>query len=189
MFASRKWNLAIAIVAIVCVGQPLWAAVLSIPFFSQRDSRWSNNQLGSCSGTTIGSTGCAVTSMAMLLSYKGANVDPSKLNSWLKSNGGYQDGCTIKWDVAARYSGTQWVRFQTSSTLPNLQTLSSDLDAGKLIIAKSNRFTNHFVIIRGVTPDRTTGYYWDPYDTSATQRRIGDGWVNVGASTRVFTRP
>lgn len=188
MFFSRKWTTGIVIIAILCIVQPLLAAILSIPFFSQRDPQWSSKKLGTCS-VTIGSDGCAMTCVSMALSYRGANVDPAKLNSWLTSNAGYSGGCDIKWDVAARYGGTQWMRYQGSSTLPNLQTLSADLDAGKLIIAKSNRFSSHFVIIRGVTPDRSTGYYWDPYDTVATQRRIGDGWVNIGTSTRVYTRP
>lgn len=65
--------------------------------YKQCDSRWANQQLGTCSGTTICSAGCAMTSVAMILHTKGSGKDPSSLNSWLKSNGGYASGCNIVW--------------------------------------------------------------------------------------------
>lgn len=64
--------------------------------YKQCDSRWANNQLGTCS-ETICSAGCAMTSVAMILQTKGAGQDPASLNSWLKSNGGYASGCNIVW--------------------------------------------------------------------------------------------
>lgn len=188
MFHNSKWKVLIAAIAVGFVAEPLAAAIFSVPFQSQRDSRWSGKKLGTCS-STIGSEGCAMTCVSMLLSFRGANVDPAKLNTWLTTNAGYSNGCVIRWDVAARYSGTQWMRYQKAATLPDLKTLSKELDGGKFIIAQSKRFPAHFVVIRGVTPDGTVGYYWDPQDATATQRRIGDGWVNVGAGTRVFTKP
>lgn len=84
MFRRNKWKALMAVIAVLCVVQPLLAAVLSIPYYSQRDSRWSSNKLGSC-GSTIGSQGCAVTSTAMLLKFRGANVDPAQLNSFLRT--------------------------------------------------------------------------------------------------------
>ena len=56
--------------------------------YKQCDSRWSNEQLGTCSSTTICSAGCAMSSVAMILNTKGCKHDPSSLNSWLKSHGG-----------------------------------------------------------------------------------------------------
>jgi hypothetical protein len=189
MKAKFKMSL-IAAVAVMVMAVPVWAAVFSIPFFSQRDSAWSATKLGSSTTLTIGSHGCAMTSVACLLKFRGADCDPAKLNTYLKDNSGYDSNSAIKWDVAAKFGSTQWLNYKGKSTLPSLATLSKDLDAGKLIVAESSRFGSqtHFVVIRGVTTDNTQGYYWDPYDTSATQRRIGDGWVNVGSGTRVFTK-
>lgn len=177
MYWKRHWKGLAATVMALCALQPALAAILSIPFFSQRDSRWNMP------------TGCATTSMAMALAYRGSGADPGRLDAWLKKNAGYDSNGLLRWDVAAKYNGTQWLTYDGRSTLPDLKTLSSQLDKGKLIIAESKRFPSHFVIIRGVTPDNTVGYYWDPWDANATQRRIGDGFVNVGAGTRVFSRP
>ena len=56
--------------------------------YKQCDSRWANEQLGTCSSTTICSAGCAMSSVAMILATKGCSYTPSTLNSWLKSHGG-----------------------------------------------------------------------------------------------------
>ena len=183
----RHRIIALALIAVMCLGllaSAVYAAIYSIPFFSQRDARWSGNRLGTCS-TTIGEKGCAVTSMAMILAYRGAPVDPGKLNAWLTSNNGYASGCLIKWDVATRYNCRSWLGYQGSSTLPDLKTLSSLMANRKLIISTSYRGGSHFTVILGVAQDGT-GYYWDPWDLSPTCRRVNDGWVNVGNPTQVF---
>jgi hypothetical protein len=93
--------------------------------YKQCDSRWGSNQLGTCS-QTICTAGCAMSryafflspfllshfldvslilflvlkltvSVAMMLRTKGVNIDPRTLNQWLKSNGGYANGCDIYW--------------------------------------------------------------------------------------------
>jgi len=56
--------------------------------YKQCDSRWSSEQLGTCSSTTICSAGCAMSSVAMILATKGCSYTPSTLNSWLKSHSG-----------------------------------------------------------------------------------------------------
>ncbi len=161
------------------------AAIYSIPFFSQRNAAWSGQKLGT-STSTIGSAGCAMTCVASVLKYRGADVDPGKLNMWLTKNGGYSNGNLIVWDKAATYNGTRWLTYEGGGTLGSLSQISSQLAQRKLIIAKSKRFAEHWVVIRGVTPDGTQGYYIDPYDLTIQQCRIGDGLVNVGTSTRVY---
>lgn len=175
---------AIAILAAMVATTAL-AAILSIPFFSQKDGRWSGQRLGTGNGT-IGSHGCAVTSMAMILRYRGADVDPGKLNVWLTANQGYSNGDLIRWDKAGGYGNACWLGYAGAGSIKSLTDLNNQLAGRKLVIAKSRRYASHFVVIRGVTPDLRYGYYWDPADSAATQRRIGDGWVNVGAETRVF---
>lgn len=175
---------AFAFASMVCVA--VYATILSIPYFSQLDSRWSGVTVPG-SGGTIKTKGCAVTSTAMGLAFRGADVDPGKLCRWLSSNGGFTSDGKIIWDVAGRYNGRRWLTYESSGQIISLADLSRQIDNRKLIIAESNRFRSHFVIIRGVTPDGKYGYYWDPADLSATQRRIDDGYVNIGAGTRVFS--
>lgn len=184
----RKWFPWCVPFLLLLVASVVSAAILSVPFYSQKDSQWASQKLGT-SNLTMGGYSCAVTSMAMALKFRGADVDPGKLNQWLTANGGYSGGNLVDWAKAAKYGGTQWLRFENTGSLGSLSEINSQIANRKLIIAMSNRFpgSTHFVVIRGATPDGTAGYYWDPWDTSATQRRIGDGWVNSGNSTRVFS--
>jgi hypothetical protein len=64
--------------------------------YKQCDPAWSSQQLGYCS-LTICSAGCAMSSVAMMLSTKGAWYNPGTLDSWLTQNGGYANGCDIIW--------------------------------------------------------------------------------------------
>lgn len=77
--------------------------------YKQCDSAWANQQLGYCS-LTICQAGCAMrfavsfrdyltcfSSVAMILSTKGAWYNPGQLDSWLTNNGGYANGCDIYW--------------------------------------------------------------------------------------------
>lgn len=174
-----KSKVAAAMLAIVLAAQPAWATILSIPFFSQLDPRW-------WSPTT-----CATVSMAMALSYRGANVDPRKLFLWLQQNNGYVNDIVspVNWEVATHYQGTHWLQYQGVGTLGSIPQINNDINSGKIIISMSKRFPIHWVIIRGVSADGKTAYYWDPWDKTPTQRKVGDGWVNPGIATRVFTIP
>lgn len=53
--------------------------MLGMTYYSQRDPRWKNERLGK-SNVTIGSHGCALTSVAMALSAFGYQFSPSDLN-------------------------------------------------------------------------------------------------------------
>ena len=152
--------------------------MLSIPFFSQLDPRWDQ-------------TLCATVSMAMALSYRGASVDPGKLEDWLWRHNGYFIGHNpfSPWAMATNYNGTHWLNYSGVGTLGNVEQISNDINSGQIIISMSKRFPIHWVIICGVSSDGTKAYYWDPWDATAKQRLVGDGWVNPGISTRVFTIP
>jgi len=62
---------------------------------SQRDYRWRNKQLGSCSGFTIGGYGCLITALAML-----ADKRPDEVNNILSTGGGYSSGCLVNNNAA-----------------------------------------------------------------------------------------
>jgi hypothetical protein len=73
-----------------------------VPHFAQADTRWSKDKLGPTPGS-LGAEGCAVASAAMVLAAYGADLDPGRLNAFLKTNGGYTDRGWLYWEKAAEY--------------------------------------------------------------------------------------
>lgn len=67
-------------------------------YYSQKDPAWADDKLGAGT-TTLGYEGCAVTSVAMLLSGYGHPETPQSLNNWLKLNHGFS-GALIRWEKA-----------------------------------------------------------------------------------------
>jgi hypothetical protein len=188
-----KWiGLAVVVLGLTVAEQ---ASSLQWVFYSQNDPAWACNQLGTCKNTTIGKcnntvpAGCAVTAAAMLLKAKGANANPATLNSWLTQNKGYSGGCLIIWSKVADFDGPGGLIWVGTGSLTTPKALKSLLDQGRLVIARSYRFKEHWVVIRGYYgkgekwPDF---WYWDPWDTVATERKLGDGWVGAGAATRIY---
>lgn len=83
----------------------LWfpkAVLNDVPHFAQADPRWSGQRLGPTPGS-LGAEGCAVASAAMILSSYGADLDPGRLNTFLKTNGGFTDRGWLYWEKAAEY--------------------------------------------------------------------------------------
>lgn len=68
----------------------------SYPLYKQCNPAWKDEQLGT-SSKTLCSGGSIVTDVAMGLAGIGLNFDPSSLNKWLKSHGGYLNGDTFVW--------------------------------------------------------------------------------------------
>lgn len=68
-----------------------------VPHFFQGDPRWSGQRLGASS--SIGSKGCAISSVAMVLAYYGRAVDPLVLDGHLDRNRGYS-GNSVVWQTA-----------------------------------------------------------------------------------------
>jgi hypothetical protein len=164
------------------------AAQLQIAFFSQRDSRWANNKLGTCA-TTIGKEGCAIACVAMAGARSVYNCNPATVNSYLTSHGGYSSGCLVNWSAAANIDGSggfTWIGTGSVGSAANLKAL---IDGNKFVIARSARFSSHFVIIYrydGYGTKLSDFVYLDPWDLSATFRRVGDGWVSATSATRIY---
>jgi Pyruvate/2-oxoacid:ferredoxin oxidoreductase delta subunit len=112
--------------------------------YKQCDSRWAGQELGYCSGTTICSAGCAMTSVAMMLKTKGASVGPSSLDSYLTHNGGYANGCDIVWAAADHYGVTKFQAIETA----NESEICSGLSKGHGIIANVHN-GGHWVLLTG----------------------------------------
>jgi hypothetical protein len=164
-------------------------AQLAVAFFSQRDSRWANNRLGSCAGTTIGSAGCAITAVAMAGARSVYNWNPATVNTYLTKNAGYASGCLVKWAAPANVDGTSGLTYLGSGTVGSATNLRSIIDGNKFAVVKSYRFSSHFAIIIGYN---NTGsklsdfYYLDPWDRTATFRLVGDGWVTATSTTQIY---
>ena len=128
--------------------------LMNVPLYLQTDSKWSSNQLGTCS-STIGLEGCAITSIAMVFKYYGIQTNPADMNYFLKqkNNWGYNKGCLVKWDVASQRTGgvVEWVDDYPT----DLDQIRTELNNRHPVIAevsmklKSGEYAQHFVVITG----------------------------------------
>lgn len=66
-----------------------WTGLLKVKLWSQHDSRWANDRMGS-SGVMMKHQGCLVTNVANYLDYLGVDTDPKRYNQLLGLKGGYQ---------------------------------------------------------------------------------------------------
>src|ERR1700738_1532499 len=77
----------------------------SIPVMGPQNSAWEGAPPGTSVTESIGSAGCAITAVTMMLRYYGLNTDPGAFNAWLTSNGGYAFDDQLIWDAVTSYSG------------------------------------------------------------------------------------
>jgi len=148
------------------LGQPS-----AVPCFRQCGSPWGDDQLGTCSGKTVCSHGCAVTSVSMILRYFGVSTDPGGLNDWLTDHGGYANGCDIRWWVADDISDE--VTYQ-GVTGQDWNRLNAELDAGYPVEARVAGDTHSVVIVRR---EGSTYYINDPLSCNS-----GDTLAKYGST-------
>ncbi len=117
------------------------------PFF-QEDPQWSQ-QLLAGSSETIGSSGCALSSAAMVIHFYGAEVDPKKLNEYLIKNGGYEGDTWIRWEVAATFPPS--LAEKKYEGLPSYALIDWNLFQGNPVIVRIRRPTGktHFLLLIG----------------------------------------
>jgi peptidase C39-like protein len=140
-----------AAVVLAAAGWPTAVAAdtaMSVPVVSQQDGAWAGVQLGSSPVDTIGSAGCAVSAVAMVLNYYGGSTNPAQLNAWLTANNGYATDDDVIWDSVSGASGGR-VDF-TGWYGADLGTVGNELDAGRPVIAEVSLYGNqHFVVLTG----------------------------------------
>tara|TARA_B110000285_G_C15076560_1_gene591098 strand:- start:562 stop:1209 length:648 start_codon:yes stop_codon:yes gene_type:complete len=73
-----------------------------VPHFAQADQEWAADPLGNTRGT-LRAEGCAVTSAAMVLASYGVDLDPGRLNQFLRTHQGYTEQGWIYWEKASAY--------------------------------------------------------------------------------------
>lgn len=170
------------------VGLP--TLTLEVPFFSQNDMRWAEDQLGDCTGWYIGwiagqssypatrAAGCATTSKAMVFNYYHPDyTDPGSLNICLTENGGYARGCLAPWDDRNNICVPSGISFDGHIKEKSLfrEIINSELLAGRPVIAqvRTRKIPSHFVVITGV--NGSTCDINDPWDSEFIPRTLDNG--------------
>lgn len=126
---------------------------LNVTRWSQSDSQWGTDKMGgTCGNTTMSAEGCAVTAVAMVFDYFGANTDPGKLNKDLGSH-----SCPIYWGTAANlYSQVGGYGINTSPSkldVINASFLSLHNDIPIVIGYTKPNGGTHFVTVTGLYND------------------------------------
>ena len=122
--------------------------VIGVPQFHQGDERWRSDYLGNTPGT-LGAEGCAVASAAMVLAHYGVDVDPPRLNRFLKENNGYEGNAWLRWESAAEF--TPGLVEKAYENLPSHALIDWNLLHGNPVIVRIRRpdGITHFVVIVG----------------------------------------
>jgi len=107
-------------------------------YLSQQDPQWKNDLLGfGDPGDTIGMYGCALTSVAMLLSGHGYSETPKTLNEKMKVNQGFVSS-GIRWDVVAKVHPQVTLRenIMCETTDAPLAKIDAALAAGQPVVVR-----------------------------------------------------
>ena len=107
-------------------------------YLSQQDPQWKNDLLGfGDPGDTIGMYGCALTSVAMLVSGHGYSETPKTLNEKMKANQGFVSS-GIRWDIVARVHPQVTLRENISceNTDAPLARIDAALAAGQPVVVR-----------------------------------------------------
>ena len=161
----KVWLAGLALVALLGFGVPAlfrWPHVISswggryflhrtvipVPGFQQNDPHWSEQLLGNTIDT-LGQSGCAVTSAAMVLRAYGVDTDPPRLNAYLTAHNGYVGSGWLVWE---RVSGLTHGQVQKAyEDYPSYQLLDDNIRKGNPVIVRIHlrNGTTHFVVIVG----------------------------------------
>jgi hypothetical protein len=182
----RLWAFAGAIAVASALGGSVAASAdssMSVAVMGQQDPAWAGAPLGSSPSDTIGSAGCAITAVTMMLRYYGTNTDPGAFNAWLTANGGYAYDDQLIWDAVTTYTGG---RVAFSGWLgPDMGVIQGELDAGRPVVAEVRLGANqHFVLITGYTQEGGVVIN-DPWFADSVA--LSDRYANPGiVSIRTF---
>jgi hypothetical protein len=184
----RAAMLSSAIALSAVLSAPILAAAdnsMTIPALSQQDGIWTGALLGTSPTETIGSAGCAITAVTMMLRYYGIDTDPGSFNAWLAGNGGYAFDDQLIWGAVTTYSGGR-VAF-SGWFGQDLGLIKRELDAGRPVVAEVQLGGNqHFVLLTGYRSDNGFAIN-DPWfgDSVRFSDRYGDPATGI-LSIRTF---
>ena len=150
-------------------------------YYAQGDPLWGKENYDPSGGpeNTIGSSGCGITAIAMVVSTLGTRkVTPSETAKWSLTNG-FADGGTTHAAMPAAAKNYQLEFEELGAT--NFEKAKQILMEGGLITTSFNGgfFGNHYMVIRKVSEDGKTFYFADP------EQSWGDGEKQT--NTKGFT--
>lgn len=123
---------------------------------SQRDPRWKDEKLGFDTKVVIGTHGCALACLTMLVNGYGFNETPSSMNRKLKDMGSGNGfvGSLIVWAGLTRaFPGILFRRIVVSRDQPaSLGPINASLDAGQALVVEVDQspepgLQNHWVVL------------------------------------------
>jgi hypothetical protein len=138
----------------------------------QNDEKWKNVKLGN-SNETLGSWGCLLTSVTMLLNGIGYNETPETVNEKMKKIGGFQGALFIPSMLSYVWANCAYRDMQgCESSVPPIAQIDAAVAAGKPVIlqvdwSKQKDTQTHFVLVKEKKGNDYVLY--DPYKYS------GDG--------------
>jgi SH3-like domain-containing protein len=140
----------------------------------QNDEKWKTVPLGNQNQETIGSWGCLLTSITMMLNGAGYNETPDSVNQKLKQNGGFDGALLIPSIVPYLFPNVVYRTYEPCESRPApIAQIDAALAAGKPVIVcvdwnqKEAGVQTHWVVLKDRKGDSYTMY--DPY------RYRGDG--------------
>jgi hypothetical protein len=140
----------------------------------QNDEKWKSVALGNQSKETIGSWGCLLTSITMMLNGAGYNETPDSVNQKLKQNGGFDGALLLPAVVPYIFPNISYRTYEPCEGRPApTGQIEAALSAGKPVIVcvdwnpKESGVQTHWVLLKDRKGDSFTMY--DPY------RYRGDG--------------
>ncbi len=143
--------------------------------YSQRDSEWENEKLGSCDDLTIHSGGCTISTIAMIIDFYGGDTTPKRYNDFATSNfeQGYVDGCLARWNIVPNYNRNIVLKGAYFNEF-NPKRIDLELELGNPVILgfDSVSFSNipHWVVVTAKNGNNYTIY--DPWDKSFVSRNL-----------------
>lgn len=157
----------------------------SFSWFSQTDSRWKHNRLGS--STSIGKSGCVVSCLSMLLNAEASNpyMTPDRLNDWLRKNGGYS-GNNMRWQIPGLIDGEGLgMELEAQSTRYNdWAFLRDELEKGNKVIVKVAGRRSHWVLVVKMDGpyNKASSYYVNDPGMSKYEERTLAYWGGFRSS-------
>lgn len=141
-------------------------SAIKVDFYSQRDSRWANKELGTSRGN-MSSTGCTVCCVAMALSAKNVQIKPDELNDKLVANDGFTKNGWLKLEKIQGISNVD-----VGPLFNSHQNIVESLEAGHPVITKIFLYGNvqHWVLIVGM--DQGRYIIADPLEDSFSEKYI-----------------
>jgi hypothetical protein len=127
-------------------------------YLSQRDPRWKDEQLGFDNTITIGTDGCALTSLTMLVNGYGFNETPSTVNQKLKAmgaGGGFIGGLVIWGSLTRSFPKIVYQNIiQWNNPPAVLDSIDTSIAAGQPVVVEVDRspspgLQNHWVVLYG----------------------------------------